>query len=172
VTGTCFEYGMQEGCLKEDMSAFPKNNYGLAKDALRRGLEELEKQNPFAFKWVRLFYIYGKGQNPNSLLSQLDRALGAGDKQFNMSGGEQIRDFLPAENAAKQIVRISLQQKWQGIVNCCSGLPVKVKDFVEAYLNSKHANISLNLGYYPYPEYEPMRFWGDVLRLNKIVEGV
>ncbi|MEO8583927.1 MAG: NAD(P)-dependent oxidoreductase, partial [Flavitalea sp.] len=32
VTGTCFEYGMQEGSLNEAMPTFPSNPYGKAKD--------------------------------------------------------------------------------------------------------------------------------------------
>jgi len=36
VTGTCFEYGLQEGCLTEDTPALPNNSYSLAKDALRK----------------------------------------------------------------------------------------------------------------------------------------
>jgi nucleoside-diphosphate-sugar epimerase len=168
VTGTCLEYGMQEGCLREDLPALPNNPYGLAKDALRKFLDKLEYSQPFVCKWVRLFYMYGKGQNPNSLLSQLDRAISAGAPVFNMSGGEQERDFLPVEQVANHIVGISLQDKIQGIINCCSGRPVRVKDFVLAYLREKKVKLNLNLGYYPYPDYEPMRFWGDVQKLNKI----
>jgi nucleoside-diphosphate-sugar epimerase len=41
VTGTCFEYGMQEGCLREDMPAMPDNPYAQAKDELRKYLESL-----------------------------------------------------------------------------------------------------------------------------------
>ena len=40
VTGTCFEYGMQEGCLREDMPALPNNSYGRAKNKLRIQLED------------------------------------------------------------------------------------------------------------------------------------
>ena len=75
VTGTCLEYGMQEGCLSEEMPALPSNPYAIAKDELRSFIEELQQQYSFSFKWIRLFYMYGKGQNPNSLLSQLDKAL-------------------------------------------------------------------------------------------------
>jgi dTDP-6-deoxy-L-talose 4-dehydrogenase (NAD+) len=169
VTGTCFEYGMQEGCLSEDMAALPKNPYGLAKDALRRAMEEYQSKHPFIFKWIRLFYMFGQGQNPNSLLSQLDRALDMGEKVFNMSGGQQVRDFLPVETVAQYIATIGLQQTYQGIINCCSGRPVKVEDFVKDYLQLKKAIISLNLGYYPYPSYEPMQFWGDDHKLNKML---
>src|ERR1700744_2289792 len=36
VTGTCFEYGMQQGCLSEDMEPAPANAYAIAKDELRK----------------------------------------------------------------------------------------------------------------------------------------
>jgi nucleoside-diphosphate-sugar epimerase len=169
VTGTCFEYGMQEGCLNEDMPTFPDNPYGRAKDNLRKELKKLQAKHSFAFKWARLFYMYGKGQNPNSLLSQLDKALANGEQIFNMSGGEQVRDFLPVEKVAVNIVKIALQKKITGVINCCSGEPVTVKAFVENYLKNQNKKITLNLGFYPYPDYEPMRFWGDVTKLKSII---
>ncbi len=169
VTGTCFEYGMKEGCLSEEMESDPQNPYALAKDKLRKFLEELQKQNSFNLKWVRLFYMYGKGQNPNSLFSQLETALQKGDKVFNMSGGEQLRDYLPVEKVAEYIVKIALQNKINGIINCCSGVPVKVKTLVKNYLKENNKTIDLNLGYYPYADYEPMAFWGDDTKLKKIL---
>ena len=39
--------------------------------------------------------MYGEGQNPKSVLSQLDNAIENGQAIFNMSGGEQLRDYLP-----------------------------------------------------------------------------
>src|SRR5579871_1066105 len=63
VAGTCLEYGMQEGCLAETMPAQPGNPYAQAKDQLRLSLEQLSREQPFRLKWVRLFYLYGKGQN-------------------------------------------------------------------------------------------------------------
>ncbi|HRH58871.1 MAG TPA: NAD-dependent epimerase/dehydratase family protein, partial [Chitinophagales bacterium] len=161
VTGTCFEYGMQEGCLSEDMQPLPDNPYAVAKDELRKRIESLQKIYNFSFKWARLFYMYGKGQNPKSILSQLEAALKNGETVFNMSGGEQIRDYLPIEKVAENIVKISMQHNINGIINCCSGNPIKIKDFVAEYLLSVNKKINLNLGYYPYPDYEPMRFWGD-----------
>lgn len=168
ITGTCFEYGMQEGCLSESMETYPANAYAIAKDLLRRKLEKLSQQNSFHFKWVRLFYMYGTGQNPNSLLSQLDKALANGELVFNMSGGEQERDYLPVEKVAAYITRIALQNEVEGIINCCSGSPITVKDFVEKYLAENNQHIQLNLGYYPYADYEPMRFWGDDKKLKTI----
>jgi len=171
VTGTCFEYGMQEGCLTEDMPALPDNPYGTAKNLLRLKLESFREQYLFSFKWVRLFYMYGEGQNPNSLLSQLDRALSDEQEVFNMSGGEQVRDYLPVQQVAENIVSLALQNKMEGVINNCSGNPIAVKEFVENYLKNINKQITLNLGYYPYPDYEPMKFWGDTTKLKKALNN-
>jgi nucleoside-diphosphate-sugar epimerase len=88
VAGTCLEYGMTPGQLREDMEARPTNPYAMAKDTLRRQLECLKNEAPFSLTWARLFYLYGDGQAENSLLSQLKRAVERGDEVFNMSGGE------------------------------------------------------------------------------------
>lgn len=169
VTGTCFEYGMKEGCLSETMECEPANPYAIAKNELRKRLEILAAEHSLDFKWVRLFYMYGKGQNAKSLISQMDQALANGDTEFNMSGGEQVRDFLPVEEVAANIVAIALQDKVTGIINCCSGKPVTVKEFVTEYLAAKQQSIHLNLGYYPYADYEPMRFWGDNQKLKQAI---
>lgn len=170
VSGTCFEYGMYEGELNEDMPTFPANYYALAKDTLRRMLEIFQRQNAFDLKWVRLFYMYGEGQNPKSLLAQLDKAIEIKDKIFNMSGGEQIRDYLPVQVVARNIVTIAMQNKINGIINNSSGIPQKLKIFVTDYLEKNNKNIKLNLGFYPYSPYEPMEFWGKNDKLKKIYE--
>jgi len=171
VTGTCLEYGMQEGCLSETTPADPSNAYAIAKNELRKQLELLSKEMGINLKWVRLFYMYGRGQNPKSLISQLDKALEQGETVFNMSGGEQVRDFLRVEKAAEYIVAIASQQQVTGIINCCSGVPISIKDLVENYLEEKNKTIKLNLGYYNYTDYEPMRFWGDTKKLSSILKN-
>ena len=160
VSGTCFEYGMREGELKTDMLADPKNPYAIAKDTLRKFLQELQKKEKFKLKWLRLFYTYGNGQCEKSILSQLEQALQNGDEFFNMSGGEQVRDYLPVEEVAKLIVDHSLDDEKDGVFNICSAKPITIKELVENYLKQNNRSIKLNMGYYPYPDYEPMAFWG------------
>lgn len=170
VTGTCFEYGMQSGALHENMETKPNNPYALAKDTLRKFLEQLQKKIDFDLIWLRLFYVYGKGQNPNAILSQLDQALENRLTFFNMSGGEQLRDYLPVERVAEYIVKIATQNKVRGIINCCSGIPISIRKLVESFLEKRQKNIHLNLGYYPYPDHEPMAFWGDASKLKMALE--
>lgn len=171
VTGTCFEYGMTNGCLSEDMLTNPSNSYSIAKDTLRKFIEELSKNYDFSYKWIRLFYMYGKGQSEKSLLSLIDKAIENGEKEFNMSGGEQLRDYLPVTEVAKNIVTISQNCTDSNIINCCSGKAISIRKLVEEYLYIKKYSMKLNLGYYPYLVYEPMAFWGDNSKLQKIKQG-
>ena len=171
VAGTCFEYGMQSGPLHEDLPARPENPYGFAKDALRRELEFLKATKPFALTWARLFYLHGEGQAETSLLSQLRRAVAAGEKVFNMSGGEQLRDYLAVDEAAELLVELAVSHRDAGVVNVCSGRPVSVRRLVEGWIRDNGWSIGLNLGHYPYPDYEPMAFWGERRKLDGILGG-
>lgn len=156
VTGTCFEYGMQSGALNESMITLPSNPYGFSKDTLRCQLEYLQKFRPFSLTWARLFYLYGEGQAENSLFPQLRKAVERGDKAFNMSGGEQLRDYLPVTKVAKYLVSLAIGGKNTGIINICSGKPTSVRKLVEGWISENNWKIDLNLGHYPYPDYEPV----------------
>lgn len=169
--GTCLEYGMQEGCLKEDMESKPTIAYPIAKNKLRIALEEFKKQHPFTLKWVRLFYMYGAGQSEKSILPLLEKAIKNGDEVFNMSNGDQLRDYLPVEKVSENIVKFALQDKILGIVNCSSNEPISVLDLVKNYIKTKGSNIKLNTGYYPYADYEPKNFWGCNQKLKLLENG-
>ena len=151
-SGTCFEYGMQSGLLSEETATRPANSYGLAKDALRQQLEHLRRTRPFAFTWARLFYIYGEGQSSSSLYPQLKSAVLCKAPSFNMSGGEQLRDYLPIGEVARLIVELAVRRANTGPLNVCSGKPVSVRSLVEGWIAENAWNIALNLGHHPYPD--------------------
>ena len=168
ITGTCFEYGMLDGQLNEELVVNPQNPYAIAKNSLRIFIEQLQREYLFNFKWMRLFYMYGKGQNENAILPQLQNAIDRNETVFNMSLGEQIRDYLSIEEIAKHIVNVSLQNNTNGIINISSNEPIKIIELVKKYLLDTKQTISLNLGFYPYPDYEPFSFWGDNSKLKNI----
>jgi dTDP-6-deoxy-L-talose 4-dehydrogenase (NAD+) len=170
VTGTCFEYGMQSGELSENMEAIPGNAYGFAKDALRKQLVFLQQTVPFDLTWARLFYMYGEGQAANSLYSQLSKAVALGEKRFNMSGGEQLRDFLHVRDVAHYLATLARLRSNAGVVNICAGAPRSVRGLVEGWLAQNDWRIELNLGHYPYPDYEPFAFWGDNRKLAALMK--
>ncbi len=169
VTGTCYEYGLQNGCVQEEMPADPTTCYGLAKDVLRRRLEALQQEHPFRLRWLRLFFLHGPGQPDRTLMAQVNQALAAGREAFDMSGGEQLRDYLPVAEVAALIAKVALQPRHDGIFNICSGQPISVRRLVEEHIAARGGRLRLNLGVFPYPAHEPLAFWGDPSRLRLAV---
>jgi dTDP-6-deoxy-L-talose 4-dehydrogenase (NAD+) len=170
-TGTCFEYGMRSGELVESMQPQPHNPYGYAKDALRCQLEFLRKEVPFQLTWARPFYMFGEGQSAASLYSLVMAAGKRGDGVFPMSPGDQLRDYLHVADVARYLVALALDAPGSGIVNICSGKPVAVRTLVEGWLRQNGWRMSLELGRFPYPDYEPLAFWGSAARLSEVLAG-
>jgi dTDP-6-deoxy-L-talose 4-dehydrogenase (NAD+) len=168
VTGTCLEYGMHLGELNEDEMALPTTSYGQAKHALHEALEEMHAQGDLSVLWLRLFYLYGDGQAPTSLYSQLRSAIASGARSIPMSPGDQLRDFLPIEAAVDKIAALALNMKAEGTVNVCSGKPIAVASFADAMIRKARAGLALDLGAFSYPEYEPFSFWGNVEKLDRL----
>ena len=88
-----------------------------------------------------------------------------------MSGGEQLRDYLSVAEAAKHIVSLALIKKDIGTINVCSGSPISVRRLVEGWVKENGWSIRLNLGHYPYPDHEPMAFWGDRSKMDQILNS-
>ncbi len=167
IAGTCLEYGCQYGPLSEDHDTRPDTPYGLAKDTLRRVMQCMQAENGYVLQWMRLFYIYGEGQSGRSLIPQLRAAISEGKETFDMSRGDQLRDFLSINAVIERFLRVMEAPEVNGVINCCSGEPVSVADLASRIIKENRANISLNRGAHPYPEYEPLAFWGvpEKLRL-------
>ena len=165
--GTCLEYGMACGALSEVHEARPLNPYALAKDTLRRQLGFLQTEQAFGLTWARLFYMHGEGQPPSSLWPQLQAAVARGEPSFAMSGGEQLRDYLPVSDVSRYLVDLALTGREHGIINICSGKPTSIRSLVEGWIAQHGWSITPELGRHPYPEYEPMAFWGDRGKLER-----
>ncbi len=160
VAGTCFEYGLHEGAVREQDTAKPVTFYGLAKLSLYRYIELLCKQQDVLLQWPRLFYIYSDQPAPNSLFWHLNHAINTQQKVFNMSGGQQWLDYQTIEQTIDKIITLMEHKACTNITNISSGKPTLLYDLVRAHAKKYHFDITFNTGYYPYREYEPMQFWG------------
>jgi nucleoside-diphosphate-sugar epimerase len=170
VAGTCLEYGLQTGELRETTPAAPCTAYGEAKHRLHQHLLARRQRAPFGLAWLRLFYLYGPGQATGSLYPQLRSAVDSGASSFRMSAGDQVRDFLPVEAAAADMTELALGCADPGTVNLCSGRPTTVTDAVRGWLREWKADLYLDRGAFPYPDYEPFAFWGSRSRLDTLLE--
>jgi len=171
VTGTCLEYGLREGELVELMPAEPTTAYAMAKHRLHHELEALRAERGLELAWVRLFYLHGPGQAASSLYTQLNAAIDRGDACFPMSAGDQLRDFMPVERAAAVIAALACRPADAGIVNLCSGKPVRVIDIARRWVAERRADITLEPGHFSYPSYEPFAFWGNRSKLDHLLEA-
>jgi len=167
VAGTCFEYGLASGEIRETQALAPVTGYGEAKVRLFEHMSSLRETIPFELAWPRLFYLFGPGQSPNSLYSQLQAAIARGDESFDMSGGEQVRDYLPVGNAARLLVDVAIKAGDIGAVNLCSGIPTQLKDQVAHWIAEAGLPMRMNLGRFPYPSFESMAFWGSRNKLDR-----
>ena len=136
---------MQNGPLKEDQLTDPVNCYSIAKDSLRRVIASRYNNQGLRWCWARIFYPFGSGQNPKSLLPSLQLAIDQGDASFPMSSGRQVRDFIPVNQVAKLLLRLSIDPSAKGIYNCGSGHPVSLREFVEERIAESASRIVLQL---------------------------
>ncbi len=160
ITGTCLEYGLQEGCLSVENDVRPDNPYALAKHTLHLFLLQLMKFYNFKLKWLRLFYMYGEGQSENSVIPQLYKALEEGRDVFNLSGGEQVRDYLDVKEVVRLITKAAIEVSESGVYNVCSGEPITIRQLIQNHVKASGKSIELNFGFYPYNDYEPFNFYG------------
>ena len=169
VAGTCYEYGLQNGPLKEEQFTDPVSSYAIAKDSLRRLIASRYSQQDLQWCWARIFYPFGHGQNPNSLLPSLQHAIDQGNLTFAMSSGRQVRDYVPVEQIAKLLLRMITQPDAQGIYNCGSGHPISLRELVEERIAESLSSTVLALGVYPDRQDEPLAFWADTSKIARLI---
>lgn len=124
--GTCFEYDLSPGYLAPDGPLDPLTPYAAAKAAAWLALSRYLPSQGVSFLWARLFYLHGPGEDPRRLVAYLHRQLQAGEPAL-LSGGSQVRDFLPVEEGAALMVDEALGLR-EGATNIASGQGITVRD--------------------------------------------
>lgn len=168
-SGTCFEYGLINGCLKENTTTNPVSLYGIAKDSLRKAAYQITKGTKTNLCWIRVFYPYGREQNTNSLFPSLLKAIKNKEKFFNLSSGRQIRDFINSKDLANNFIKIINSPKSHGIYNCGSGNPLSISEFVKSKVKEFNSDITLNFGSMLDREDEPIAFWANMEKFKELL---
>lgn len=171
IMGTMHEVGYYEGAIDENTPCNPLSQYGIAKNALRKSIELYTNEHDCVFQWLRAFYIFSDNDNGNSIFAKIRQAASSGQCEFPFTSGKNKYDFINVEDLSKQISVCILQDKINGIVNCCSGNPVSLADKVEWYIKNYNLNIKLAYGKYPDRPYDSPCIYGDNKKIQKILEG-
>ena len=163
VAGSCLEYG--KSCLKYDQIPVdaplaPVSPYATSKAAgCSLALGYARSMNT-ALAYLRVFNAFGEGQNESNLWPSLMKAANSG-KDYEMTKGEQIRDFIPVQDVADHFFDVAINVKMRNgppyVQNVGSGNPTTVRQFVEYWWKRCNAEGSLKIGALPYRGNEVMK---------------
>lgn len=111
--------------------------------------------------YLRIFNAYGDGQHIDNLWPSLREAAVSG-LDFNMTLGEQVRDFVCVEKVASSLIdvltEVPLRKGSPFVANIASGNPQSVKEFCTDQWSLLSARGRLNFGVKPYRKDEIMYY--------------
>lgn len=170
VAGSFREYGSCAGKVKEDLDVEAENFYVLSKKTLKRALEIYIRDKDVCLQWIRPFTVYGDEALNHSIMSKIVTWEAEGRETFPFTMGEEQYDYIEVNELAEQIIAIASQKEIDGVINCCSGKPTKLKDKIEAFLAENHMKIRPEYGAFPTRDYDSSVIYGDRTKLDKILK--
>lgn len=122
-----YQAAPQPQLLNEDYPLGGVEPYGASKAAGGIWTRAVAAKFNIPLVHVRLFQIYGQGEEPHRLFSMLRSRLLHG-MPVPLSPGKQVRDFVYVQDAIDGLLAAAGAPAG-GVYNLCSGIPVSVRDF-------------------------------------------
>lgn len=169
VMGSMHEVGYWEGEIDENTPTNPRSLYGIGKNSLRQLTELLASTSDITFQWLRAFYIIGDDLKNNSLFSKITRMEMEGQATFPFNSGKNKYDFINVQELGEQIACAVAQNEINGIINCCTGKPVALRDIVEEFLTQRGFKIKPQYGAFPERAYDSPAIWGNADKIHQIM---
>jgi UDP-glucose 4-epimerase len=166
--GSSDEYGGNPSPQDEERRESPISPYSVAKVSADHFLQMLFRTEEFPAIIVRLFLVYGPGQDQGRFIPQVARGFLA-DENVNLSAGEQLRDFTYVDDIVRGIaLAATVPEAFGQVINLASGEPVAVKEVVEILAKligkgcPKYGVINYRVG-------ENMRLYASVEKAKRIL---
>ncbi|MCI8507786.1 MAG: NAD(P)-dependent oxidoreductase [Lachnospiraceae bacterium] len=169
VMGSMHEVGYWEGAIDDNTPTNPESFYGISKNALRQALNVLISGKDVCLQWIRGYYILGDDLKNHSIFTKLLEADKEGKETFPFTSGKNKYDFISVQELAEQIVAVARQNEVDGIINCCTGVPMTLAERVEQFIQDNHLNIKLDYGAFPDRSYDSPGIWGSPEKINSIL---
>lgn len=169
-SGTCAEYDWtKKGLFFEYETPFaPQTLYGAAKVSLAQTLEKYAQVYDFSFASGKIFFPFGANESPKRLIPSVICSL-LENKPAETSHGNQIRDFMYAEDVAEGFIAL-LESDVRGAVNIASGKGVRIKEVVQTIAEIIGKPELLRIGALSAPANEPLEIVADTTRLREEVK--
>lgn len=161
VTGTCFEYGNLTGCVREEHVPEKQGLFAAFKSAQRVVGESLVAEGGTRLIWARLFFVFGRGQRPTSLIPSCIAALADG-KRPEIKNANAVNDFVHVEDVARGLAALATAENARGTYNLGTGVGTRVRDAVNLV-----ARMMEREDLYPASEEPGRGFWADMRRMRQ-----
>jgi nucleoside-diphosphate-sugar epimerase len=165
--GSCFEYGrsaVRYEFVPADAPLEPTQSYPASKAAASVAALAFAVERGLRFSLLRPFQVFGEGELATRFWPALRAAALAG-KDFPMTAGEQVRDFVPVEQVAARFLAELADPPPAGeprVANVGTGRPQTLRAFAEEWWGRFGATGRLLPGAVPYRANEVMRYVPEI----------
>ena len=169
IAGSCFEYGEigdKYDYIPTDAPLTPKHTYPTSKAISSLIFKQLTYDFKIKIIYNRIFQVYGEGEYENRLWPALKKAA-LMNKNFDLTHGEQIRDFINVKDVAKIFYKdclkiVNEENYGMNIKHVGSGNPMSIKEFAQKWWLEWNSKGKINFGALPYRKNEVMRFVPEI----------
>ena len=182
ISGSCWEYGKDQGECKDSDKSIPTNYFTLAKHSLRLWTEMIAIEKSITLGWFRLFYVYGPGQRSESLIPTLFQYL-RNEKLPEIKTPHNANDFIYIDDVIEAFKIATYTSFESGIFNLGSGSAISALDVCKhvekIVLNS--SSLSKKIEKSSKSKISETNFWADISSCREqlkwsprisIVEGI
>ena len=167
--GSSDEYGNGSAPQKEDMREAPIAPYSAAKVAATHLVQTLARTEKFPGVAVRLFLVYGPGQNQQRFLPQIIMGC-LQNRTFPVSEGEQLRDFCYIDDVIDGLIKSAINENTVGkVINLASGKPVSIKNVINKVVELVGKG-EPDFGAYSYRTRENMELYADISIAKRLLD--
>lgn len=166
--GSSDEYGNQPAPQHESLPVMPNTPYSMGKATAGQMLQMLHRAEGFPAVILRLFLVYGPGQDERRFIPQIITGCLKG-KSFATSLGEQLRDFCYVDDIVDGAILAMTSPKAHGkVLNLASGIPVRIRQVLEK-VRDIIGQGEPQFGKLPYRVGENMALYADISKAKQLL---
>jgi UDP-glucose 4-epimerase len=148
--GSSSEYGTPTGPMDEADACDPDDAYGVAKLAGGLLARVVAHEHGLQSAHLRLFSVYGPGEDPRRLVPSVVHALLSG-RPLELTPGEQVRDFVYVDDVAEALLDAAVRPGVDGVTaNVGTGVQTTVRDLCLKVADLTGGHELLRFGARPY----------------------
>lgn len=165
VVGSCWEYGVQTGKLREDDLPLPFDSFTAAKHSIHWFGKQLAKDHDCKLIWTRPFYVYGPGQHSKSLIPHLIDCA-KNNRQPEIRTPDAKNDFIFVEDLVDAFIALLSNELKNDLYNIGSGKLTKVADIIKVVF--KEFDLKIQFKKAEIDNRSKLKgFYGDISRIKK-----